>query len=107
MRWRQDAKTGELIPIDAAARNSGSGAIHRDFKPFVSPIDGTIVSGRRQYDDHCKKHNVVNAAEFSPEHYEKAAQKRADHYEGRHTKQETYARRCELNETIESLIRKG
>jgi hypothetical protein len=25
----------------------------------VSPLDGTRIQGRRQYEEHCRKHNVV------------------------------------------------
>lgn len=39
-------------------------AIHGDFEPFVSPLDGKIVSGRKAYRQHCKDHDVVPTMEL-------------------------------------------
>jgi hypothetical protein len=35
-----------------------------DIQDFVSPIDGTVVSGRAGLREHCLKHNVVPTAEL-------------------------------------------
>ncbi len=109
MRWKQvynaNLSKYELIPIDAASRLAAGHFIHDDFEPFISPIDGNIISGRRQYEDHCKRHGVVNAAEFPAEHYAKKAQERADHYEGRTSRAQTQARRENINEIINYLDR--
>ena len=89
-RWRQNPKTLELeeIKIDSGA-SPESATVRGDFEPFVSPIDGTVISGRKSYDEHCKKHNVVPAAEFTPEFYERKAKERADHYTGQKSKGES------------------
>lgn len=52
-----------------------------DLEPFVSPIDGTIVSGRVAYAEHCKKHNVTNVADYK-ESWAKAAEERARLFSG-------------------------
>ena len=106
-RWRQDAKTGKLIPIDAAARRHDGHAIHGDIAPFVSPIDGTVISDRRQLEEHNKRNNVVNAAEFSPEFYAEKAKERANFYEGRHSRAETQRRKEEIHRVIDRLEREG
>jgi len=41
-----------------------SGQIINDIQPFISPIDGTVISSRRAYRDHCKRHNVVPTGEL-------------------------------------------
>lgn len=103
-RWRQtvDPETGKsvLVPIDAAARRQAGHAIHGDVEPFVSPIDGTVISDRRQLDEHCKKHNVVPAAEFTPEFYEKKAAERARLYNGERTAAEQRQNRQEIYEIM-------
>jgi hypothetical protein len=33
--------------------------VHGDIPPFVSPLDGSVVQGRRAYENHMRKHNVV------------------------------------------------
>ena len=62
-RWRQDSKTGKMIPIDGAARalEPKGAAIHGVFKPFISMVDGTEISTNKQLREHNKRNNVVNA----------------------------------------------
>lgn len=111
MRWRQKINedgTSEFIPIDASAKKaSGGHFIHGDIESFVSPVDGSVISDRRQLDDHNKRNNVVNAGEFSPEFYAQKAKERADHHQGRSSKQETQARKEAIHEIIERQIRHG
>jgi hypothetical protein len=108
MRWRQCAKTGEMIPIDESAKRMGMGAaIHGDVTPFVSPVDGSIISDRRQLREHNLRNNVVNADEFTPEHYEAKAKERANFYQGKHSRGESLKRKQEIYETIIRAERKG
>lgn len=64
MRWRQDRATGECIPIEERhtkdLKDSISPGVRRDIAPYISPIDGSIISGRRAERDHNKQHNVSN-----------------------------------------------
>ncbi len=101
-RWRQDSKTGKLIPIDeAAARRDGSGtSLHTDFEPFVSPVDGSVISDRRQLREHNKRNNVVNTAEFNPEFLERKRKERERLYSGEHTKAEKHARKQEIYDAL-------
>jgi hypothetical protein len=89
--WIQHPITGKLIPRDEYVRPKQIGhAIHGDIESFVSPIDGTVISDRKQYDEHCRKHNVVNAAEFTPEYYQRKAKERAAEYEGNRSTAERF-----------------
>lgn len=47
-----------------------------DLEPFVSPIDGKVVSGRAALRQHDKQHNVTNVADFK-DTWAKAAEQRA------------------------------
>jgi hypothetical protein len=94
MRWRQDAKTGEFIPIDEAARASTGSAIHGDIQSFVSPVDGSVISDRHQLREHNKRNNVVNAAEFD-------GQKQAPTDRSR---QEIQRDRERINESINNMM---
>lgn len=40
-------------------------SIHGDIPDFVSPIDGTVVSGRAGLRDHCHRHGVVPTADLA------------------------------------------
>jgi len=96
-----------MIPIDAAAMRQEGHFIRGDIESFVSPIDGAIISGRKQYEDHCRKHGVVNAAEFSPEYYAKKKKARDDFYAGVRPRAEIQAQREHINEVINFLERQG
>jgi len=52
--------------VQEAAYGSRVGGIGfiPDIPEFVSPIDGTVVSGRRALRDHCARHDVVPTQEL-------------------------------------------
>jgi len=107
-RVREDGTT-YMEPRDEAAKRHDGVAIHGDIQSFVSPIDGTVISDRRQYDEHCKRHNVVPAQEFSPEFYERKAKERARFYsetDGR-TRQQVQRDREQIHEIIVRQERNG
>ena len=106
-RWRQDKKTGEMIPIDVGAAKRDSMVVRGDIPDFISPIDGTIVSGRRQYRDHCRKHGVVAAQEFTPEFYRRKAKEREGNYTGQHSREETFKRKQEIYNIITRAEQNG
>ena len=105
MRWRQviDKETGKstMVPMDrdAMKHDSAAGIVVRgQFDAFKSPLDGTIINTQRQYDEHCRRHNVVPAAEFSPDFLSRKAEERARLYKGEHTPSEKLARKREIYE---------
>ena len=106
-RWRQhfNEETGksEFIPVDDAARRADGVAIHGPIEPFRSPIDGTVISGRKQYREHCEKHGVVPAAEFSNEYYERKAKERERFFTGEQTREDSFRRKQEINEIINHI----
>ena len=112
MRWIQkydkETDTSTFVPVDAAARRSDMSAVVRgDIEPFVSPIDGSVISGRKAMRDHYKHHDVVPTAEFSPEFVEKKRKERERFYKGERTTREIYEARVEINNTINRLEREN
>lgn len=100
-RWRQCRETGKFIPIDDAARTQAASAnIHGDIEPFRSPVDGSIISDRKQLREHNKRNNVVSTDEFSPEFYAKKAEERERFFKGERSREETLARKQELYEVL-------
>lgn len=106
-RWRQDSKTGKLVLIDEAAARRVGVVVRSDIDSFISPIDGTVVSGRKQYREHCDKHGVVSYQEFPQSHWDAAAAKRARFYNAEYTTAEKLVRKQELNEIFERAERNG
>lgn len=51
------------IPDDVAGLGRAA-TVMGDIPDFVSPIDGSVVSGRAGLREHCKKHHVVPTAEL-------------------------------------------
>ena len=104
MRWRQvwneQEGKSDFIPIDEAAHKASSVAIHGPIEPFVSPVDGTVISSRKQLRDHNKRNNVVNVSEFSDEFIAKKREERERIFKGEHTREEKLARKQELYEAI-------
>ena len=99
--WNKELQKSEFIPIDAAARNREAlSAIHGDIQPFVSPVDGTVISDRKQLREHNKRNNVVNTQEFGTEHWEIKRKERERLYTGEHTPAEKLARKQELYEVF-------
>lgn len=52
-----------------------------DIEPFVSPVDGSLITGRAALREHNKKHEVTNVADYK-ETWAKAEQERAKFYSG-------------------------
>lgn len=46
-----------------------------DIEPFVSPVDGTLITGRAALREHNKRHNVTNVADFKNEWANKAKER--------------------------------
>ena len=53
----------ELHSDDAGAVGRHA-TVMGDIPDFVSPIDGTVVSGRAGLREHCRRHDVVPTAEL-------------------------------------------
>lgn len=74
----QDPVTLKLIPkSEYVSAKRRSHFIQNDIEGFQSPIDGSIITDRKQLREHNAKHNVVSAQEFTPEFYDKKAKERA------------------------------
>ncbi len=55
-------------------RSSGL-TIMPDLQPFVSPVDGSVISGRAAMRDHFKQHGVTNVADYKNEWADKAKER--------------------------------
>lgn len=111
MRWRQtrdENGNSVFIPMDeAAAKHDGvtlsesdrehSHFVHGDIAAFVSPVDGTVISDRKQLDEHNRRNNVVNASEMTG-HWERAAKERERIASGNLTRGERHEIRREIYE---------
>ena len=76
-RWIQHPDTNELIPADEYVRPISQRAyVMEDIKPFVSPVDGTVISSRPHLEAHNRRHGVTNSADYSPDFLKSRADQR-------------------------------
>ena len=100
-KWNEELGKSEFIPVDeAAARRDSGTAIHGPIESFVSPIDGSVISDRKQLREHNKRHNVVNLDEFGTDHWDNKRKERERFFNGEHTPQESLRRKQEIYEVM-------
>lgn len=104
--WRQDPVTHKMVEVTNEQGPAPRVHIRGDIEAFVSPVDGTVVGGRRQLRDHNRRNDVVNSQEFSPEFYAQKAAERADHYNGTTHTISGAKRSRELRQDIADTIRR-
>ena len=95
MRWKQtlneETQKYEFIPVDEAARKSDSAYVMGDIDAFVSPVDGSIISDRKQLREHNKRNNVERKAD--------------EKHEAEHGKQAVLERKQDMYEVMMRSIR--
>jgi hypothetical protein len=76
----QDPTTGKMVlrgTLEPKARVNAP-MVHNGLKEFVSPIDKSVISTRKQLAEHNKKHGVTNSSDYSNGYIEGRARKRID-----------------------------
>lgn len=63
--YPENAVPPEIGRLYDQHNTGGAPAVHMDYPDFVSPIDGTVVKGRRGLRDHCRTHDVVPTRELA------------------------------------------
>lgn len=56
-RYIQDPQTGKLV--EAKLYRRGGHFIQGEIEPFKSPLDGTVISSRKQLEEHNRRHGVT------------------------------------------------
>ena len=105
--WNEELGKSEFIPVGGGHAGDSGAAIHGPIEPFVSPVDGSVISDRRQLREHNKRHGVVNLHEFGTDHWDNKRKERERFYTGKHTKEESLARKREIYEIINHHERQG
>lgn len=102
-RFIQRKINGEwvLVPVDSASHeNPGLILVKGKFDAFQSPLDGSVISTQKQFSDHCKKHNVVPAQEFTDSFYADKARERQRFFAGEHSPAEKRQRKQEIYDNM-------
>ena len=56
--FRYDPTIGEMVEIQRDDVSLAGHYVCGDIPAFVSPLDGSLVEGRKAYENHLKKHDV-------------------------------------------------
>ena len=75
-RYRWNDKTQRLEEIANSEQIHGH-MIMPDIEPFISPIDGSVVSSRSRWREHDKRHGVTNASDFKEQWARQAKERQA------------------------------
>jgi hypothetical protein len=57
--WRQDPKTGKLIPIEEYQSKTTYHYVIPDQKEYRNVWDGSMISGRRAHREFLKRHDLI------------------------------------------------
>tara|TARA_R110000803_G_scaffold67205_2_gene128854 strand:+ start:108 stop:443 length:336 start_codon:yes stop_codon:yes gene_type:complete len=98
--WDEVEQKYKMVAIDKSAAARDGISLHAAFDPFVSPVDGSVISDRKQLREHNLRNNVVNTSEFGEKHWEDKKKERERLYNGEHTPAEKWKRKAEINEAI-------
>jgi hypothetical protein len=95
--YRQDRKTLKLIEVKQRRERASAPTVLDDIKPFVSPVDGTVITSRSRLHDHNRRNNVEPAGDYTPQDYINRARAMRARMEGQTS--------ADKRERIEALIR--
>ena len=98
--WVQDPDTGQLTLKKAVSRDTQQFAsILPTIEPFVSPVDGSIISDRSHLRTHNKRHEVTNVADYGPDWFDRRGKEKYNEQQGK-TPQQRRERREAINRTM-------
>ncbi len=77
--WIQCSKTGKMIRKEEYYQYEQSiHMIQEDIKPFVSPIDGSVIGSRSDLRVHNQRHGVTDPRDYGPEYFKRKKRDRED-----------------------------
>lgn len=85
-KFRYNPETKQMDEVtDTQYRGRPSLQIMNDIEPFVSTIDGSVITSRSHLREHMRQHGVTNAADYNKPggYWDKAQQRRADFFAGK------------------------
>jgi hypothetical protein len=101
LRYIQHPITLKLVPADEYYRpKEASHAVFGDIESFVSPVDGAVITDRKQLREHNERNGVVSYSEYSPEFIEKQKKKREDFFDGKTSREDTLNRKQKIYELM-------
>lgn len=103
-RLRYNPETKEMEEITSNATREKFGMVLPDIEPFVSPVDGSVISSRSHLREHMRQHGLAHTEDFSKPggFWDKKRQERADYLAGKidpHSKK----RKSQMSDAFEHI----
>lgn len=70
--------TNKLIPVEEYRRPQNGITIIGDIEPFISPVDGSLISSRSQLRDHNRRHSVTDQRDYGSDWFKRKARERTE-----------------------------
>lgn len=83
--WDPELKELVEIPLERIPVDGGPHVpyVWRDIESYQSPVDGTVITDRKQHREHLKQHNMAPVEDFK-DTWRRASEERAKHMNGTH-----------------------
>jgi hypothetical protein len=99
--FKHDPDSGDFITLGEweqkhgkSPRRSKAKGLGSDIEAFVSPVDGTVVTGRASLREHNERNGVTNIGDYEAGHFEKRGKEMKAEATGQTA--EAKQERCEL-----------
>lgn len=99
-RLRYNPETKQMEDVDEGPIERG-GMILGDIEPFVSPVDGSIISSRSVLRHHMRQHGLAHTDDYT-ETWKRKRQERADYLAGK-TNPDSKRRKAQMSDAFEHL----
>lgn len=99
--YRQDAETREFYEVVKQKTHGIAPSVRGDIDPYISPVDGSVISSRSGERAHNKRHGVSNDQDSLREQTEKAGRTREV------SPQERHERKLAIKDSMERVASSG
>lgn len=103
-RFVYNAETKEMEEVTHGSIQDLGPMVMGDIEPFISPVDGSVISSRSTLREHMRQHGLAHAADFDTPggYWDKKRQARADYLAGK-INPGTKKRKQQMSDAFEHL----
>lgn len=103
-RYVYDEQQKKMVEIEKAPKREDAPLILGDIEPFVSTVDGSIISSRSHLREHMKQHGLAHTSDYDKPggYWDKARKARADWLSGKSNPDSSH-RKQQLSDSFEHL----
>lgn len=106
-RFRYNEETKQMEEMGDVTQFRDAALVMGDIEPFVSPVDGTVISSRSHLREHMRQHGLAHVSDFDAPggYWDKKRQARADYLAGK-TNPDSKRRKQQMSDAFEHLRNK-